>query len=330
MGAISSNGRSNMSCSTKATRSAGASASSTTSSARPTESASSASRSGSAVVAHGRHRLAARPPAAPRAATCASARCRGRRAPRPWSASRARFPMSAASVRPSRSQASCTASSASPGRAQHAVGHAAADGRGSPRSARPSHFSSFHRSHSPIALRHAHDGRAGGAGTVDKGDDHAITDDQPRFRGSRGAEGPAMPWGLRSPSWGVPEHASWNWCACAPARSTAAACASRCIPRSLKKAGRNGRAPVRRLRLAGGPPTSPRPSARPWRADLKQRRALPTCGDAAVTDDVWKRSCEALRSRKALADLVLNIALINFWNQVNVTIRQVSCMPKAA
>jgi hypothetical protein len=32
-----------------------------------------------------------------------------------------------------------------------------------------------------------------------------------------------------------------------------------------------------------------------------------------------------------LADLVLNIALINFWNRVNVTIRQVSgVMPKAA
>jgi hypothetical protein len=47
MGAISSKGRANMSCSTKARRSAGASVSSTTRSARPTESASSASCSGS-------------------------------------------------------------------------------------------------------------------------------------------------------------------------------------------------------------------------------------------------------------------------------------------
>jgi hypothetical protein len=47
MGAISSKGTSNMSCSTKATRSAGASLSSTTSSARPTASARSASCWGS-------------------------------------------------------------------------------------------------------------------------------------------------------------------------------------------------------------------------------------------------------------------------------------------
>ena len=44
--AISSNGKSNMSCSTKASRSAGSSVSSTTSSASPTESASCASSSG--------------------------------------------------------------------------------------------------------------------------------------------------------------------------------------------------------------------------------------------------------------------------------------------
>jgi hypothetical protein len=45
MGAISSNGTANMSCSTKTNRSAGASVSSTTSNAVPTESAKSASRS---------------------------------------------------------------------------------------------------------------------------------------------------------------------------------------------------------------------------------------------------------------------------------------------
>ena len=47
MGAISSNGTANMSCNTNASRSAGARVSSTTSSARPTESASTASCSGS-------------------------------------------------------------------------------------------------------------------------------------------------------------------------------------------------------------------------------------------------------------------------------------------
>ena len=51
IGAISSNGTANMSCSTNASRSAGVSVSSTTSSASPTESASSASCSGSAPSA---------------------------------------------------------------------------------------------------------------------------------------------------------------------------------------------------------------------------------------------------------------------------------------
>jgi hypothetical protein len=48
--AISPNGRPNMSCSTNATRSAGASVSSTTSMASPTESASTASCSGPAAA----------------------------------------------------------------------------------------------------------------------------------------------------------------------------------------------------------------------------------------------------------------------------------------
>jgi hypothetical protein len=50
IGAISSNGRSNTSCSTNATRSAGESVSRTTSNAIPTESASNASCSGSLLV----------------------------------------------------------------------------------------------------------------------------------------------------------------------------------------------------------------------------------------------------------------------------------------
>jgi AhpD family alkylhydroperoxidase len=52
-------------------------------------------------------------------------------------------------------------------------------------------------------------------------------------------------------------------------------------------------------------------------------------GDA-VTDKVWNEAARHY-DEKALADLVLNIALINFWNRVNVTIHQVSgVMPKAA
>src|SRR5262245_36576851 len=49
-----------------------------------------------------------------------------------------------------------------------------------------------------------------------------------------------------------------------------------------------------------------------------------------VSDEVWNEAAKHY-NEKALADLVLNIALINFWNRVNVTIRQVSgVMPKAA
>lgn len=52
-------------------------------------------------------------------------------------------------------------------------------------------------------------------------------------------------------------------------------------------------------------------------------------GDA-VPDAVWNEAAKHY-DEKALADLVLNIALINFWNRVNVTIRQVSgVLPKAA
>ena len=52
-------------------------------------------------------------------------------------------------------------------------------------------------------------------------------------------------------------------------------------------------------------------------------------GDA-VPDEVWNEAARHY-DEKALAELVLSIALINFWNRVNVTIRQVSgVLPKAA
>ncbi len=111
IGAIRSKGTAKPSCSTKATRSAGPSRSSTTSSARPTDSTSNASRSGSAP-----------PPAATGSASPVGS---SRRAARARSRSRqirettvvsqpGRLSISAGSVRTSRSQASCTASSASP------------------------------------------------------------------------------------------------------------------------------------------------------------------------------------------------------------------------
>ena len=52
-------------------------------------------------------------------------------------------------------------------------------------------------------------------------------------------------------------------------------------------------------------------------------------GDA-VPDEVWK---EAVRhfDEKQLATIILNIALTNFWNRINATIRQVAGeFPKAA
>jgi hypothetical protein len=108
---MSSNGRANMSCSTNASRSAGCSVSSTTSSARPTESAISASSSGSPIgetigsgstESSGSSRRARRERSMfrlIRATTVVSHARRSRIVP--------------GSERSTRSQASCTASSAS-------------------------------------------------------------------------------------------------------------------------------------------------------------------------------------------------------------------------
>lgn len=50
----------------------------------------------------------------------------------------------------------------------------------------------------------------------------------------------------------------------------------------------------------------------------------------AVTDEIWNEAARHY-DEKAMADLVLNIALINFWNRVNVPIHQVAgVLPKAA
>ena len=52
--------------------------------------------------------------------------------------------------------------------------------------------------------------------------------------------------------------------------------------------------------------------------------------DDPVSDEVWNEAARHYNER-ALADLVLNIALINFWNRVNVPIRQMAGeIPKAA
>ena len=135
IGAISSNGTANMSCSTNARRSAGGSVSSTTSSASPTESASRASCSGSTSSA----RLMTG--SGTRTASSGSSR-RVRRDRSTFRQTRAttvvsqppRFSIASASDRLSRSQASWTASSASS--ATRASGTPRpVDGCGAPRTA---------------------------------------------------------------------------------------------------------------------------------------------------------------------------------------------------
>jgi len=67
------------------------------------------------------------------------------------------------------------------------------------------------------------------------------------------------------------------------------------------------------------------------RAALALTEAATRLNDRAdpVNDEIWNEAARHY-NEKAMADLILNIALINFWNRVNVTIRQVSgVMPKA-
>ena len=68
------------------------------------------------------------------------------------------------------------------------------------------------------------------------------------------------------------------------------------------------------------------------RAALALTEAATRLNDRAdpVNDEIWNEAAKHY-DEKAMADLVLNIALINFWNRVNVTIHQVAgVLPKAA
>jgi AhpD family alkylhydroperoxidase len=68
------------------------------------------------------------------------------------------------------------------------------------------------------------------------------------------------------------------------------------------------------------------------RAALALTEAATRLNDRAdpVDDEVWNEAARHY-DEKAMADLILNIALINFWNRVNVPIRQVAgVLPKAA
>ena len=68
------------------------------------------------------------------------------------------------------------------------------------------------------------------------------------------------------------------------------------------------------------------------RAALALTEAATRLNDRAdpVNDEIWNEAAKHY-NEKAMADLILNIALINFWNRVNVPIRQVAgVLPKAA
>jgi AhpD family alkylhydroperoxidase len=68
------------------------------------------------------------------------------------------------------------------------------------------------------------------------------------------------------------------------------------------------------------------------RAALALTEAATRLNDRAdpVNDEIWNEAARHY-NEKAMADLILNIALINFWNRVNVPIRQVAgVLPKAA
>ena len=67
------------------------------------------------------------------------------------------------------------------------------------------------------------------------------------------------------------------------------------------------------------------------RAALALTEAATRLADRAdpVTDEIWNEAARHY-DEKAMADLVLNIALINFWNRVNVSIDSGGILPKAA
>ena len=68
------------------------------------------------------------------------------------------------------------------------------------------------------------------------------------------------------------------------------------------------------------------------RAALALTEAATRIADRAepVSDEVWNEAAKHY-DEKALADLVLHIAQINFWNRVNVMVRQIAQeVPKAA
>ena len=207
-------------------------------------------------------------------------------------------------------------------RAQHAVGdplQMAAVGLellGQP-------FFFFHRSHSPIALRHSPDGRNPADVTKEMIMQARMTNPVfvvPEALKALNSLGTSISKG------GVPN----TTLELVRLRASQINGCSFCVEmhaRDLKKAGEKDE---RLFTVAAWRETPYFTDAE--RAALALTEAATRLNDRAdpVNDEIWNEAARHY-DEKAMADLVLNIALINFWNRVNVPIRQVAgVLPKAA
>jgi AhpD family alkylhydroperoxidase len=184
-------------------------------------------------------------------------------------------------------------------------------------------FLLFHRSHSPIALRHGPDGRNPADVTKEMIMQARMTNPVflvPEALKALNSLGTAIAKG------GVPN----TTLELVRLRASQINGCSLCVEmhaRDLKKAGEKD---DRLFTVAAWREAPYFTDAE--RAALALTEAATRMSDRgdAVSDEIWNEAAKHY-DEKALADLVLNIALINFWNRVNVTIRQVSgAMPKAA
>ena len=107
---------------------------------------------------------------------------------------------------------------------------------------------------------------------------------------------------------------------CAPARSTAAAFASRCTRASSR---RQARATSGFSRSAAWRETPYFTDAE--RAALALTEAATRLSDRSepVSDEVWNEAARHY-DEAALSALVIQIALINFWNRINAATRQIA------
>ena len=116
----------------------------------------------------------------------------------------------------------------------------------------------------------------------------------------------------------------WSSATCGPARSTAAASAPRCTHGSPRRTAR----PTSRLFAVGAWREAPY-FTDAERAALALTECVTRIADRPdpVPDDVWDEAAASLRRAEALAALVLSIAMINVWNRLNLTTRQVAGDP---